>query len=139
MWFTYAILSAVFAAVTAILTKLGLEKINSTLAYAIRAIFVVGFVWMIVFAQKLEYGLSEVTHKSWIFLFFSALATGLSWLFYFKAMQLGDASKVAPVDKLSVIMTIIFAGLFLGEKITWQVFAGAFLMTAGTVLIAIAK
>jgi len=139
MWLTYAILSAVFAAATAILAKIGIEKINSNLATAIRTSFVLIFAWIVVWMQKIEVNWGEISQKTWIFLFLSALATGLSWLFYFRALQLGQASRVAPVDKLSLVLTIIFAGLFLGEKISWQVFIGALLMTIGTIVIAVAK
>ena len=139
MWLVYASLSAVFAAATAILAKIGIEKINSNLATAIRTTFVLVFAWLVVWIQKLDLNLGHISQKTWIFLFLSALATGASWLFYFKALQIGQASRVAPVDKLSLVLTIIFAGLFLGEKISWQVFLGAVLMTAGTIVIALAK
>lgn len=139
MWLTYALLSAVFAAATAILAKIGIEKINSNLATAIRTSFVLVFAWLIVFIQKQEINIGHLSQKTWLFLFLSAIATGLSWLFYFRALQLGQASRVAPIDKLSLVLTIIFAGLFLGERISWQVFFGAILMTIGTIVIAVAK
>ncbi len=139
MWFSYALLSAFFAAVTAILAKVGVEKINSNLAYAIRTIFVLGFAWLVVVAQKHHTEIGQLSQRTWIFLILSGLATALSWMFYFKALQLGDVSRVAPVDKLSMVLTIVLAALFLGEKISWQVFFGAVLMTIGTVVIALAK
>jgi bacterial/archaeal transporter family protein len=139
MWIIYAGLSAIFAAATAILAKIGIEKIDSNLATAIRTTFVVGFAWIVVFVSKQKIQLETISQKTWIFLFLSALATGLSWLFYFRALQIGQASRVAPIDKMSLVLTIIFAALFLGEKISWQVFLGAVLMTIGTIVIALAK
>jgi len=139
MWVFYAFLSAIFAAATAILAKIGIEKIDSNVATAIRTAFVLVFAWLVVFIQKPNLNLGHLSSKTWIFLFLSAMATGLSWLFYFRALQMGPASRVAPIDKFSLIITIVFAGLFLGEKITWQVFLGGILMTIGTIVIALAK
>ena len=113
MWFLYAILSAVFAALTSVFAKIGIENINSNLATAIRTIVVLIMAWMIVFVSGAYRGINQITSKSWLFLILSGLATGASWLFYFKALQMGDASKVVPVDKLSVVITMLLAFLIL--------------------------
>lgn len=138
-WLLYAILSAVFAAATAILAKIGVKDVNSNLATAIRTVVIIIFAWSIVFAQGTYKELGAISRFSLIFLILSGIATGLSWLFYFRALQLGNASQVAPIDKLSLVFTIILAVLFLKEKTSLQVIVGAALMTVGSVLIALAK
>ncbi len=138
-WILYASLSAIFAALTAILAKIGIKNVDSNLATAIRTTVILFFTWGIVAFQK---NLSQIVHldrTAVIFLVLSGLATGFSWLFYFKALQIGEASKVVPIDKLSLVLTIIFAGIFLKEEVNWQTLVGALLMTAGTVIIAFAK
>ncbi|WP_423902162.1 EamA family transporter [Colibacter massiliensis] len=132
MWFVYALLSALFAALTAILAKVGLDGINSTLATAIRTAVVLVMAWGMVFLAGTQQGIPDISKKSWIFLVLSGLATGASWLFYFKALQLGDASKVVPIDKFSLVITIVLAFIFLHETVTLKVIIGAFLITAGT-------
>jgi len=138
-WLGYAILSAVFAAATAILAKIGIKDINSNLATAIRTVVILLFAWGIVFAQGTYKQLGAISQFTLLFLVLSGIATGLSWLFYFRALQLGNASQVAPIDKLSLVFTIILAILFLKEKMSLQVILGATLMTAGSILIALAK
>lgn len=132
MWFVYALLSALFAALTAILAKVGLDGINSTLATAIRTAVVLVMAWGMVFLAGTQQGIPDISKKSWIFLVLSGLATGASWLFYFKALQLGDASKVVPIDKFSLVITIVLAFIFLHETVTLKVIIGAFLIMAGT-------
>ena len=132
MWFVYALLSALFAALTAILAKVGLDGINSTLATAIRTAVVLVMAWGMVFLAGTQQGIPDILKKSWIFLVLSGLATGASWLFYFKALQLGDASKVVPIDKFSLVITIVLAFIFLHETVTLKVIIGAFLIMAGT-------
>ncbi|WP_075572647.1 EamA family transporter [Megasphaera coli] len=132
MWFVYALLSALFAALTSVLAKVGLDGINSTLATAIRTAVVLVMAWGMVFFAGTQQGISDISKKSWIFLILSGLATGASWLFYFKALQLGDASKVVPIDKFSLVITIVLAFIFLHETVTLKVIIGAFLITAGT-------
>jgi len=136
-WYIAAILSAVFAAATSILAKMGIKDVNSNLATAIRTSFVLVITWGIVFWQKLLPGISNISKNSWIFLVLSAVATGLSWVFYFYALKLGEASKVAPIDKLSLVITIVLAAMILGEKITWAKSIGAVLMTVGAIVIAL--
>lgn len=131
MWWVYALLSALFAALTAIFAKIGVENVNSNLATAIRTIVVLVMIWMIVFFRN-EAKISELSTRNWIFLTISGLATGLSWIFYFKALQMGEVSKVAGIDKLSLALTVIFAVLFLGETLTWKTAVGAGLIIAGT-------
>lgn len=131
MWWVYALLSALFAALTAIFAKSGVENVNSNLATAIRTIVVLVMIWMIVFFRN-EAKISELSTRNWIFLTISGLATGLSWIFYFKALQMGEVSKVAGIDKLSLALTVIFAVLFLGETLTWKTAVGAGLIIAGT-------
>lgn len=131
MWWVYALLSALFAALTAIFAKIGVENVNSNLATAIRTIVVLVMIWMIVFFRN-EAKISELSTRNWIFLTISGLATGLSWIFYFKALQMGEVSKVAGIDKLSLALTVIFAVLFLGETLTWKTAVGAGLIVAGT-------
>jgi transporter family protein len=134
MWFVFALLSAVFAALTSILAKVGIEGVNSNLATAIRTVVVVIMAWGMVFLTNAQCGLSEISKKSWIFLILSGLATGASWLCYYRALQLGDASKVVPVDKLSVILTLVFAFVFLHEKFTPKSLIGCVLIGAGTLV-----
>lgn len=131
-WVIYAILSAVFAALTSILAKIGLGDINSNLATAIRTIVVLIMAWGIVFMTGAQSGIQDITAKSWIFLVLSGIATGLSWLFYYKALQLGDASKVVPIDKFSVVISMILAFVILKEDLTFKTVMGGILITAGT-------
>jgi bacterial/archaeal transporter family protein len=138
MWWVYALASAVFAALVAILAKIGIAGVDSNLATAIRTTVILVFAWGLVAVQGHFADLRALSQKSWIFLLLSGLATGMSWLFYFRALQLGTASKVAPIDKLSLVFTLILAGLVLGEKISLQVIAGAVLMVVGTLLITFA-
>lgn len=134
MWFVFALLSAVFAALTSILAKIGIDGVNSNLATAIRTVVVVAMSWGMVFLTNAQSGLSSINRKSWIFLILSGLATGASWLCYYKALQVGDASKVVPVDKLSVIITIVLAFVFLREDFTAKSIVGCLLIGAGTLL-----
>lgn len=134
MWFAFALLSAVFAAFTSILAKIGISGVSSNLATAIRTIVVVLMAWLMVFITGEGGGISTISRKSWIFLILSGLATGVSWLCYYKALQLGTASKVAPVDKFSLVITVIFAFAFLHEQITLKMTIGLVLITAGTLL-----
>jgi len=135
MWKTYAVLSAVFAALTAILAKFGVKDINSNLATAIRTSVILILTWSIVLFSGGLHHLRELTWKASAFLIASGLATGLSWLFYFKALQTGDVSKVAPIDKLSVVIVVIFGIVFLHEKLSWQVAAGTICIAAGTLFL----
>ncbi len=125
-------LSAVFAALTSILAKVGIEDVDSTLATAIRTVAVVGMSWLMVFITNTQSGISSISKKSWIFLILSGLATGASWLCYYKAIQMGDVSKVVPIDKLSVLFTLILAFIFLHEEFNVKSFIGSILITAGT-------
>lgn len=134
MWFVFALLSAVFAALTSILAKIGIDGVNSNLATAIRTVVVVVMSWGMVFLTNAQSGLSSINRKSWIFLILSGLATGASWLCYYKALQVGDASKVVPVDKLSVIITIVLAFVFLHEDSTAKSIVGCLLIGTGTLL-----
>ena len=134
MWFVFALLSAVFAALTSILAKIGIDGVNSNLATAIRTVVVVAMSWGMVFLTNAQSGLSSINRKSWIFLILSGLATGASWLCYYKALQVGDASKVVSVDKLSVIITIVLAFVFLHEDFTAKSIVGCLLIGAGTLL-----
>ena len=138
-WLIYAILSAVFAALVAILAKIGITGVNSNLATAIRTVVILLFAWGIVFAQGTFKDLGSISRFSMIFLVLSGIATGISWLFYFRALQLGNASQVAPIDKLSLVFTIILAAIFLKEKLSFQVALGAILMSLGAILITLAK
>ena len=135
MWFVFALLSAIFAALTSILAKIGIEGVNSNLATAIRTVVVVGMAWIMVFITNTQSGVFVISKKSWIFLILSGLATGASWLCYYKALQLGDASKVVPIDKLSVVITLALAFLFLHEDFTIKSLAGCVLIGAGTLLL----
>ena len=132
MWTIFAILSAIFAALTSILAKIGIEGVNSNLATAVRTIVVVLMAWFMVFVTGNQNGIVDISKKSWIFLILSGLATGASWLCYYKALQLGEASKVIPIDKLSIVITIILAFIFLGEQITLKTLIGCCLIVAGT-------
>ncbi|WP_405344020.1 EamA family transporter [Fusobacterium vincentii] len=132
MWAIFAILSAIFAALTSILAKVGIEGVNSNLATAIRTIVVVLMAWFMVFITGNQNGIVDISKKSWIFLILSGLATGASWLCYYKALQLGETSKVVPIDKLSIVITIILAFIFLGEQITLKTLIGCCLIVAGT-------
>ena len=134
MWFVFALLSAVFAASTSILAKIGIDGVNSNLATAIRTLVVVVMAWGMVFLTSAQSGLSEISRKSWLFLILSGLATGASWLCYYRALQLGEASKVVPVDKLSVVITLFLAFVFLGERFTPKSLIGCLLIGAGTLL-----
>lgn len=134
MWFFFALLSAVFAALTSILAKVGVEGVNSNLATAIRTVVVVVMAWGMVFLTNAQSGLGDVSRKSWIFLILSGLATGVSWLCYYKALQLGETSKVVPVDKLSVVITLILAFVFLHEQFTAKSLVGCILIGAGTLI-----
>ncbi|MCL4374703.1 EamA family transporter [Patescibacteria group bacterium] len=138
-WLFFAILSAVFAALTAILAKIGIKDVNSNLATAVRTVVILVFAWGIVIAQGTVKELGSVSRFSLLFLVLSGLATGLSWLFYFRALQLGQASHVAPIDKFSLVLTIVLAALILKEKLTFPIAIGAVLMTIGTVIVALAK
>lgn len=134
MWLILAVLSAVFAALTSILAKVGINGVDSNLATAIRTMVVVVMAWVMVFITNAQSGFSEISRKSWIFLILSGLATGASWLCYYKAIQLGDVSKVVPIDKLSVIITIVLAFVFLHEKFTPKSAIGCVLIGAGTLI-----
>ena len=134
MWLFFALLSAVFAAVTSILAKIGIEGVNSNLATAIRTVVVVIMAWGMVFITNTQNGITDISRKSWIFLILSGLATGASWLCYYKALQTGEASKVVPVDKLSVVITLVLAFVFLREKFTARSIIGCILIGAGTIL-----
>lgn len=134
MWMIFAALSAVFAALTSILAKIGIEGVNSNLATAIRTIVVVIMAWGMVFLTHAQNGLAEISKKSWIFLILSGLATGASWLCYYKALQMGDASKIVPIDKLSVVITLILAFVFLHEQFTAKSLIGCILIGAGTLI-----
>ena len=132
MWWIFALLSAVFAALTSILAKVGIEDVDSTLATAIRTAAVVGMSWLMVFITNTQSGILSISKKSWIFLILSGLATGASWLCYYKAIQMGDVSKVVPIDKLSVLFTLILAFIFLHEEFNVKSLIGSILITAGT-------
>jgi transporter family protein len=139
MWLIYAFLSAIFAALVAIFAKIGLQDINADLGTAIRTTIVLFFTWGIAISRGTLKEIPEINSKTIIFLILSGLATGLSWLFYFRAIQLGRVSQVVPVDKLSTVITIIFAALILREKITLPIGIGIVLMTVGTIIVATAK
>lgn len=132
MWAVFALLSAVFAALTGILAKLGMEGINSNLGTAIRTVVVLIMAWGIVFATGKHTGISDITTRGWVFLVLSGLATGLSWICYFHALQIGEASKVIPIDKFSVVISMVLAFLVLGEKVTVTKIVGGALIAVGT-------
>lgn len=134
MWILFAILSSVFAALTTILAKVGIDGVNSNLATAIRTVVVVFMAWGMVFLTHGQKGLFDIGRKSWIFLILSGLATGASWLCYYRALQLGPTSKVAPIDKLSIVITLVLAFVFLHEEFTVKTAIGAILITAGTLI-----
>ena len=134
MWFVFALLSALFAAATSILAKVGIEGVPSNLATALRTAVVRAMSWVMVFVTKQQGGISAITPKSWLFLILSGLATGASWLCYYRAIQLGEVSKVVPIDKLSVIFTLVLAFVFLHEKMTLKSVVGCALIGAGTLL-----
>ena len=137
MWFIFALLSAVFAALTSILAKVGIEGVNSNLATAIRTVVVVVMSWGMVFLTNTQSGITEISKKSWIFLILSGLATGASWLCYYRALQIGDASKVVPIDKLSVVITLVLAFVFLHEQFTVKSVIGCLLIGIGTLVMVI--
>ncbi len=137
MWALFALGSAVFAALTSILAKMGIEGVNSNLATAIRTVVVVLMAWGMVFLTGAQSGLSEIGKKSWLFLILSGLATGASWLCYYRALQIGEASKVVPIDKLSVVITLVLAFVLLHETFTVRSAVGAVLITAGTLIMAL--
>ncbi|MDD6275227.1 MAG: EamA family transporter [Clostridia bacterium] len=134
MWMVFAILSAVFAALTSILAKVGIDGVDSTLATAIRTVVVVLMSWVMVFITNTQSGITEISRKSWVFLILSGLATGASWLCYYRALQTGDVSKVVPIDKMSVVLTLILAFVFLHEDFNVKSAIGAVLITAGTLV-----
>ncbi len=137
MWFWLALGSAVFAALTSILAKIGIENVPSNLATAVRTMVVVIMAWVMVFITHQQGGIKEISGKSWLFLILSGLATGASWLCYYKALQIGDASKVVPIDKLSVVITLILAFVFLHEEFTFKSVIGCLLIGAGTLFMVI--
>ena len=134
MWFVFALLSAVFAALTSILAKVGIEGVNSNLATALRTLVVLAMAWMMVFVTNAQGGIGAISRKSWLFLILSGLATGASWLCYYKALQIGEASKVVPIDKLSVVITMVLAYFILHEQFTAKSVIGVALIGAGTLL-----
>ena len=137
MWRVYALLSALFAALTSILAKIGIEEVNSHLATALRTVVVLFMAWGMVLVTGTQDGITAISKKSWLFIILSGLATGASWLFYYRALQLGEASRVAPIDKLSVVLTMVLAFVFLGEAPTLKTVVGGLLIAAGTLVIAI--
>lgn len=137
MWLVFALLSAIFAALTSILAKIGIDGVNSNLATAIRTVVVVVMAWAMVFLTHSQSGISEISKKSWIFLILSGLATGASWLCYYRALQVGDASKVVPIDKLSVVITLVLAFVFLHEEFTVKSLIGCVLIGVGTLIMVI--
>ena len=134
MWFIFALLSAVFAALTSILAKVGIEGVNSNLATALRTLVVLAMAWMMVFVTNAQSGIGEISRKSWLFLILSGLATGASWLCYYKALQIGEASKVVPIDKLSIVITLMLAWTFLHEQVNAKSIFGCLLIVAGTLV-----
>ena len=134
MWLIFAILSSVFAALTSILAKIGIDGVNSNLATAIRTAVVLALSWLMVFVTGAQSGISEINKRNWMFLILSGLATGTSWLCYYKALQIGEASKVIPIDKMSVVLTLILAFIFLHEQFTAKTLVGIIFLTTGTIL-----
>lgn len=134
MWFVFALLSAVFAALTSILAKVGIEGVNSNLATALRTLVVLAMAWMMVFVTNAQGGIGAISRKSWLFLILSGLATGASWLCYYKALQIGEASKVVPIDKLSIVFTLVLAWTFLHEQVNTKSIFGCLLIVAGTLV-----
>lgn len=137
MWFIFALLSAVFAALTSILAKVGIEGVNSNLATAVRTVVVVVMAWGMVFLTNAQGGISQISRRSWLFLILSGLATGASWLCYYRALQIGEASKVVPIDKLSVVITLVLAFVFLHEEFTLKSLLGCILIGAGTLIMVV--
>ena len=137
MWFILALASSIFAALTSILAKIGIDGVNSNLATAIRTVVVLVMSWGMVFLTNAQGGIAEISRRSWVFLVLSGLATGASWLCYYKALQLGEASKVVPIDKLSVVITMVLAALILHEQFTSKSIVGCVLIAAGTLLMVI--
>ncbi len=135
MWMVFALMSSLFAALTSILAKIGIDGVNSNLATAIRTVVVVAMAWGVVFLTNAQGGVSEISRRSWLYLILSGLATGASWLCYYRALQLGEVSKVVPIDKLSVVFTLLLAFVFLHEKFTLKSLFGCALISAGTLLI----
>jgi bacterial/archaeal transporter family protein len=136
-WLTWSLLSALFAAATAILAKIGIAGVDTNLATAVRTSVVVVFTWLLAYTGRPAAGFQALSNKAWLFLVLSGFATGLSWLCYFHALQIGPASRVAPIDKLSVALVILFAALFLGEQLTWAKGVGGLLIVAGAITIAL--
>lgn len=134
MWWPYAVLSSVFAALTSILAKVGIENVNSNLGAALRTVVVLAMSWLMVFVTNAQSGIGEISKKSWVFLILSGLATGASWLCYYKALQIGEASKVVPIDKMSVVLTLVLAFVFLHEKFNAKSLIGCVLIAAGTLV-----
>ena len=134
MWFLFALLSALFAALTSILAKVGIEGVNSNLATAVRTVIAVAMAWGMVFLTDAQGGIADISRRSWLFLILSGAATGASWLCYYRALQLGEVSKVVPIDKLSVVITLVMAALILHEKFTPKSIAGCILIGAGTLI-----
>lgn len=134
MWLIFAILSSVFAALTSILAKIGIDGVNSNLATAIRTAVVLALSWLMVFVTGAQSSISEINKRNWMFLILSGLATGASWLCYYKALQIGEASKVIPIDKMSVVLTLILAFIFLHEQFTAKTLVGIIFLTTGTIL-----
>lgn len=134
MWWLYAVLSSVFAALTSILAKVGIENVNSNLGAALRTVVVLAMSWLMVFVTNAQSGIGEISKKSWVFLILSGLATGASWLCYYKALQIGEASKVVPIDKMSVVLTLVLAFVFLHEKFNAKSLIGCVLIAAGTLV-----
>lgn len=138
-WFIYAILAAVFASLTSILGKIGIEHVESNLGTAIRSVVIFLMAWLIVFVQKRQHDIKKIDKKSWLFLILSGITTGLSWLCYYRALQDGDASIVVPIDKLSIVVTIAFASIFLKEKLTAKALIGLLFIVSGTLLLLVVK
>ena len=134
MWFVFALLSAVFAALTSVLAKVGIEGVNSNLATALRTLVVLAMAWLMVFITNAQGGIGAISRKSWLFLILSGLATGASWLCYYKALQIGEASKVVPIDKLSIVITLLLAWTFLHEQVNAKSIFGCLLIVAGTLV-----
>ena len=134
MWLILALLSALFAALTSILAKIGIVGVNSNLATAIRTTVVLAMAWGMVFLTNTQGGIASISRKSWLFLILSGLATGISWLCYYKALQMGDVSKVVPIDKLSVVITLLLSFVLLHEAFSWKALLGMLLLTAGTLV-----
>lgn len=132
MWAVYALLSALFAALVSIFAKIGIANVNSNLATAIRTVVILVLAWGIVFATGRHYGIPDITRKSWLFLILSGIATGLSWLFYFKALQIGEVARVVPIDKFSLVLSMVMAFVLLGEAVTAKTIAGGALIAIGT-------